>query len=83
MEVLSPNDIACKVEAKVRQWLRAGPKLVWVVNPEQRTLAIHRADGLGAILQETDELSGEEVMPGFHCRVAQFFQLEDVSANGE
>jgi Uma2 family endonuclease len=83
VEVLSPRDIAYKVDAKIKIWLSAGVQLVWVVNPEQRTLQIHRPSGPGVILHENDEVSGEEVLPGFHCRVAQFFQLEEEPANGK
>jgi Uma2 family endonuclease len=72
IEVLSPNDIAYEIDEKVREFLDAGVPLVWVVNPEQRTVEIHRARSPGAILRENDEISGEEVVPGFRCRVGDF-----------
>jgi len=81
VEVLSPRDTAYKVDAKVQLWLNAGVLQVWVVNPEQRTLQIHRASGIGAILREGDEVSGEDILPGFHCRVAEFFSLQLRPAN--
>jgi Uma2 family endonuclease len=74
VEVLSPNDTAYEVDAKVRLYLDAGVRLVWVVNPQQRTVEVHRPAGLGSILREQDELTGEEVVPGFSCRVGDFFQ---------
>lgn len=72
VEVVSPNDIAYEIDEKVREFLDAGVPLVWVVNPAQRTVAIHRASGPGAILRENDEISGEDVIPGFRCRVGNF-----------
>jgi Uma2 family endonuclease len=72
VEVVSPNDIAYEIDEKVREFLDAGVPLVWVVNPDQRTVAIHRASGPGAILRENDEISGEDVVPGFRCRVGDF-----------
>ena len=42
VEVLSPNDRADEVEEKVQLWLRAGSLLVWVVDPENRTVVVHR-----------------------------------------
>ncbi|MGH7169155.1 MAG: Uma2 family endonuclease [Gemmataceae bacterium] len=72
VEVVSPNDTAYEIDEKVREFLDAGVPLVWVVNPEQRTVAIHRAAGPGAILRENDEISGEDVVPGFRCRVGDF-----------
>jgi Uma2 family endonuclease len=75
VEVLSPNDLAYEVDAKVQDYLGAGVHLVWVVNPEARVVQIHRAQGTGEILREQDVLDGEEVLPGFCCRVADLFQL--------
>lgn len=72
VEVISPNDTAYEIDEKVREFLDAGVPLVWVVNPEQRTVKIHRASGPGAILRENDEISGEDVISGFRCRVGDF-----------
>jgi Uma2 family endonuclease len=74
VEVVSPNDTAYEIDEKVREFLDAGVPLVWVVNPEQRTVEIHRANGFGTILRENDEISGEDVIPGFRCRVGDFCQ---------
>jgi len=72
VEVISPNDTAYEIDEKVREFLDAGVPLVWVVNPEQRTVEIHRVGGPGAILRENDEIGGEDVVPGFRCRVGDF-----------
>jgi Uma2 family endonuclease len=82
VEVLSPGDTAYQVDEKVRDFIRAGTRLFWVVNPQVRTLEIHRASGPGSILGENDEVTGEDVMPGFRCRVGEFFILPtDVAAS--
>jgi Uma2 family endonuclease len=72
-EVLSPNDLATEVETKVQEYLGAGVKLVWVVNPDLRTVRVHRADGSITGLSEHDELDGEDVLSGFRCRVGELF----------
>lgn len=74
VEVISPHDIAYEIDIKVQEFLDAGTPLIWVVNPERRTVEIHRATGTGTILRENDEIDGEAVLPGFRCRVAEFFQ---------
>src|SRR5439155_2899477 len=43
VEVLSPGDLASEIERKVLEYLSAGVRVVWVVNPEFRTVTIHRA----------------------------------------
>jgi len=72
-EVISPNDLAYEVDEKVKEYLDAGVRLVWVINPELHIVRIHRLDGTLAGLSENDELSGEDVVPGFRCRVAELF----------
>jgi Uma2 family endonuclease len=73
VEVISPNDTAYQVDEKVQAYLRAGVRLVWVVNPDARTVEVHRHNDTGVILRESDELTGEEVLPGFTCRVSELF----------
>ena len=73
VEVLSPGDATRKVDEKVRQWLSAGAKLVWTVNPKQKTVTVHSAIRDALTLSENDELSEETVVPGFHCRVSEIF----------
>jgi len=79
VEVLSPNDLVYEVEQKLEAYLRAGVRLIWVVNPDARTLRVVRADRSSILLREIDEVSGEDVLPGFHCRVSEFFRLPSKS----
>lgn len=74
VEVVSPGDLYFEVIEKVREYLRAGVKLVWVIDPHSRVVEIYRADGTGGPLDERGELSGEAVIPGFACRVAELFE---------
>jgi Uma2 family endonuclease len=72
-EVVSPNDTYYQVETKVKEWKEAGVRLLWIINPETNSVHIYRADGTDATLEETDEISGEVVVPGFRCKVLEFF----------
>jgi Uma2 family endonuclease len=72
-EVVSPNDFYYEVEVKVDEYLRAGVRLVWVLNPATRSVRVHRADGTVTDLDESGELSGEDVVPGFRCPVSDLF----------
>jgi len=74
VEAVSPHDTAAELEAKIAQWLAAGVRLVWVLYPESKRLQIHRPDGTVTKLQTTDQLVGEDVVPGFQCQVADIFQ---------
>ena len=73
VEVVSPSDSATEVAAKVRQYLDAGVRLVWALYPQSKTVTVHRAGGEPLLLREQDELSGEDVLPGFTCSIAELF----------
>jgi Uma2 family endonuclease len=76
-EVLSPNDLIYVVDQKVRDYRRARVSLIWIVNPETRTVKVYRADGGITELEEDDELSGEEVFAGFRVLVGDIFLLAE------
>ena len=70
VEVLSPGDRPGEVFAKVADWLSAGTRLVWVVDPERRLARVYRHDGSEAIVTAEGALDGEDVLPGFSCSLA-------------
>ena len=73
VEVVSPSDTRREVLDKVEDWLRAGVKLVWVLYPISRTASVYRSGASVRDLTETDLLDGEDVVPGFSCRLADLF----------
>jgi Uma2 family endonuclease len=72
VEVVSSNDAVYDLDRKVEEFLAAGTRLVWVVNPRQRTVLAHRLDGTVTKVREGQQLSGEDVVPGFSCPLAAF-----------
>jgi len=72
-EVVSPNDTFTEVTEKVDDWLRSGVRVVWVVDPAQQTVRVYRPDQPVRVLRAEDTLSGEEVLPGFECKVSEIF----------
>ncbi len=72
VEVVSPNDRIQDVIEKARQYLDAGVRLVWVVDPRSRTATVHRPDG-GTVLIGDAALDGEDVLPGFRLPLPELF----------
>ena len=70
VEVLSPDDRPGQVLAKVGDWLEAGVQLVWVVDPQRRLAHTYRADGSESVIEDGEMLDGEDVVPGFVCRLS-------------
>ncbi len=74
VEVVSPHDSHVDVAAKLADYFSAGVPLVWLVEPETRTVTIYRDRGTSiSLLQASDELTGETLLPGFRCRVTDLF----------
>lgn len=73
VEVISPGESRSRIEKKVERWLRGGALGVWVVNPQTRTVAVHRPDSETRLLSEQDELTGENIVPGFGFPVSEIF----------
>jgi len=73
IEVVSPNDRVLDLEEKLDDYRDASIPLVWIIYPPTRKVRVIRLDGTFSDLGPDDELTGEEVLPGFHCRVADLF----------
>jgi Uma2 family endonuclease len=74
VEVVSPHDRYPEVDAKVAEWLTHGTRMVLVVNPRRRVVAVHRPQRAGRELTETDVLDGEDIVPGWTLPVRDIFE---------
>jgi Uma2 family endonuclease len=73
VEVISPGDGRTEIAQKVRRWLDHGTRLVWVVDPVARTLAVHEPSGIVRLLGTEDTLTGGDVVRGFTVCVREIF----------
>ena len=73
-EILSPDDRPGEVLSKVGDWLDAGVRVVWVIDPERREARVYRADGTQSSVGEDGTLNGESVLPNFSCQLADLFE---------
>ncbi len=74
VEVLSPTDTIFEIEEKNFAYLEAGTQLVWVLKPLSKTVTVYRSETDITTLTRNDTLSGEVVIEGFTCRVAELFE---------
>jgi Uma2 family endonuclease len=75
VEVLSPNDTYSRVRDRVKEQVRFGTLLVWVLDPDARNVTVHYPDGSDRNVRENEELSGKDAPTDFRCRVTDFFSL--------
>ncbi len=73
IEVNSPFDSYTKILKKIQDWLKARVLEVWVVEPEDSSIVIYDSSGNHKILEKKDEIEGGEILPGFKCKVSEFF----------
>jgi Uma2 family endonuclease len=74
VEVLSPDDRPRAILDKVGEYLEAGVRLVWVIDPESRTATRYRSLNDVRVLSVDDDLEGEDVVPGFRCPLAEILE---------
>ncbi len=74
VEVVSPGDLWFEIEDKVRLYLEAGTKAVWLVEPQRRALIVRRSDGAPVTYIEGDIVPGGEILPGFELPIKEIFE---------
>jgi Uma2 family endonuclease len=73
-EILSPNDTVEEVHEKIAKYRQAGVPVVWIIDPYDQTVTVHRAGGKPVLFNADQELSGEPQLPGFRVPVARLFE---------
>ena len=70
VEVLSPSNTSKQIRTKLIEYFARGVDMVWVIAPEDRTVTVYRSPDEGRLLHENATLTGDDVLPGFSCRVS-------------
>jgi Uma2 family endonuclease len=71
VEVLSPTDRPRFVLDRVGEYLEAGVRLVWVIDPAGGGATVYRSLGIVRDLAADGVLEGEDVLPGFCCSLRE------------
>lgn len=71
VEVLSPNDTQQDIHEKIRKYLEAGTKMVWVIDPEFPTVTVYEKDKSPVMFNREQEVSGEPHFPGLRLPVGE------------
>lgn len=74
VEIVSPHDRAEDVHSKVREYLDAGTRMVWVLWPKRRSVTVYGVGGDSRELGPEDALDGDDVLPGLRVRVAELLE---------
>jgi Uma2 family endonuclease len=73
IEVVSPTDLAEDLTQKVKQYLAAGAKVVWVFYSKTREAQVFYADGRSLVRREHETLEDPDLLPGFSLDLQSVF----------
>lgn len=76
VEVLSPSDKAVDLQLKIQEYLAAGTRLVWVVDPRTETITAYHPSGKAQVHSGDQIVTGEDVLSGFSFRCRDLFEIE-------
>jgi Uma2 family endonuclease len=73
VEVLSKSNTRKEMAQKLREYFRAGVRLVWYADPKARTVRAYTSPTESVLLREADTLDGGDVLPGFTLSIRDWF----------
>jgi Uma2 family endonuclease len=73
VEIISPSNTFDEIHTKIVEYFDSGSKLVWVIHPDEESVLVYHKPQPDKLLQRTDSLDGETIIPGFTVPVAELF----------
>jgi Uma2 family endonuclease len=74
VEILSPSNRRGEMHARVADYLAAGARLVWVIDPKRRSVTVYRTLLAPRRLESHESLDGEDVLPGLLIPLEAIFE---------
>lgn len=75
VEIMSPSNRASEMQQKVTDYLDAGVRRVWVLDPATRTATVYATGGEARILRHDEALEGDDLLPGFRLPLESLFAV--------
>jgi Uma2 family endonuclease len=73
VEVVGDGQSVGQLFKKALEYLGAGGKMVWMVDPDAHQVVLVTPPNAVRVLDAEDTLDGGDVLPGFSCKVAELF----------
>jgi Uma2 family endonuclease len=80
--VLSPGNTPGETARKRQEYFAAGVRLVSIVDPVARTVAVYTSPEQGTVWQEDQTLAGDPVLPRFRLPLRRWLAALDTQGNG-
>jgi Uma2 family endonuclease len=69
-EIRSPSDSLTALHKKMREYIDAGVRLGWLIDPDSKTLWVYQPGSDPTQLDNPESISGDPVLPGFVLKLA-------------
>jgi Uma2 family endonuclease len=76
-EILSENNTKAEMDRKLKEYFKAGVRLVWYIEPATRTARAYLSLDDWTEIGPGDALSGGDVLPGFRLPLSELFARVD------
>jgi Uma2 family endonuclease len=86
VEILSRGNTRSEMARKRREFFQTGTQLIWIVDPNKRTVEVYTAGEQRYVLKESDVLTGGDVLRGFILKLSELFEgvpRKSASATGK
>ena len=77
VEVLGISNTRGEMARKRREYFQAGVRLVWMVDPQSRTVAVYTDPESFSVASEEDIIDGRDVLPGWTVDLGSLFAKLD------
>ena len=81
VEIISPSNTFNEIHTKIVEYFDSGSKLVWVIHPDEESVLVYHKPQPDKLLQRSDSLDGETIIPGFTVPLTELFADLDFFAN--
>jgi len=78
IEILSDSNTDEEMSEKRADYFQAGTRLIWIIDPKQKTAEIYTALDAHRTIGIEGTLTGEPVLPGFSVALAHVFDVDGV-----
>lgn len=73
VEIKSDNDELMNLKEQIQKWLKLGARLVLLIDPEKRTVTMHRLNGEMKVLTDGDLLTIPDLFPGWELPIVKIW----------
>jgi Uma2 family endonuclease len=74
VEILGGSQSASELTRKALEYLSAGGRMVWILDPGPRRVLVLTPPNHVRVLGPEERLQADEVLPGFSCKVSELFE---------